>query len=575
MLKATLAVPFIPAPYEDEILGSWLARIKFFNGLGAWNSLLEVSGFKNTAEGALFDKLDYSEPLNNLLSHLGITYEIALRNLTTLPYWMIFSITSEENFINGTKNLPLPRNSLGKPIKSIRLLGSEKTRFESVRPRYCPECVESDVSAHGEAYWHRSHQLPNVYFCHKHYIQLRVSCYACGQIPSGRTGGLVPRLNPICRCGANRNKNTSSQMATSKLRKLIDISVQALHSSLIACERGRLVQYLKEKANIEGRYLMDFLSSHFDESLFVGHSDVTKRPQSDAVRKVVFRSQFYHATAPEFCALIAALDLKIVDTLVAARDNIISVKDSPKKPVQRKNLTIPKARKIFLDCPSKCHDGTFIYWFLMLHDKCWIEPYLPSPKPIPPLQLDRHIISRHFRLTNRTKADKNKIMLWPEGIRASLRDGDWLKSIFAHKVRPSSHSKRPCELKTARLYLLKCALDTIQKEKGRPTSISKRSVASAAGLSYEVAVALIKEHPSLASSIKEAQRDRKRRLLLWGARQLRLEGHPLSGRSIAHRAGVRDGHLLVEVIQEIMESMGQYTPLARREVRVHLAQSVD
>jgi hypothetical protein len=39
--------------------------------------------------------------------------------------------------------------------------------------RFCPVCSASEVDAYGEAYWHRSHNLPAVRVCHQHGCALR------------------------------------------------------------------------------------------------------------------------------------------------------------------------------------------------------------------------------------------------------------------------------------------------------------------------------------------------------------------------------------------------------------------
>lgn len=42
----------------------------------------------------------------------------------------------------------------------IRLINNES--------RFCPSCVEQDQQEHDVAYWHRTHQLPGIYWCPEH-----------------------------------------------------------------------------------------------------------------------------------------------------------------------------------------------------------------------------------------------------------------------------------------------------------------------------------------------------------------------------------------------------------------------
>jgi uncharacterized C2H2 Zn-finger protein len=41
--------------------------------------------------------------------------------------------------------------------------------------RYCPDCTREDISIYGEAYWHRTHQLPGMVYCTKHFVRLEDS----------------------------------------------------------------------------------------------------------------------------------------------------------------------------------------------------------------------------------------------------------------------------------------------------------------------------------------------------------------------------------------------------------------
>jgi hypothetical protein len=41
--------------------------------------------------------------------------------------------------------------------------------------KFCPECNDEDLSAYGEMYWHRLHQIPGVFVCVKHKVLLQDS----------------------------------------------------------------------------------------------------------------------------------------------------------------------------------------------------------------------------------------------------------------------------------------------------------------------------------------------------------------------------------------------------------------
>lgn len=79
-------LPFIPAPYEDEVLGSWLARLEILNGQGAWRETLNQSGYIITAQFSLFDLFDYTERADKLFHSVGLDYNTALSKLSTFSF---------------------------------------------------------------------------------------------------------------------------------------------------------------------------------------------------------------------------------------------------------------------------------------------------------------------------------------------------------------------------------------------------------------------------------------------------------------------------------------------------------
>lgn len=99
-----LNLPYVPQPYTDEILGSWLARAALLNGRGAWRSLLEESGFGRRIEKPIFDMPDYEPKVERLLNHLGCSYEYALLNLSTYQFWASFE-RSGTQYVRGTSNV--------------------------------------------------------------------------------------------------------------------------------------------------------------------------------------------------------------------------------------------------------------------------------------------------------------------------------------------------------------------------------------------------------------------------------------------------------------------------------------
>lgn len=76
--------------------------------------------------------------------------------------------------------LPLHRTV---SAKDYEISHGDQSRFDLIErfglrcwrrtaPQYCTECIREDISRKCFSYWHRSHQLPGIFWCFKHKIQL-------------------------------------------------------------------------------------------------------------------------------------------------------------------------------------------------------------------------------------------------------------------------------------------------------------------------------------------------------------------------------------------------------------------
>jgi hypothetical protein len=144
----------------------------------------------------------YDERIYQLLRALGISYEKAMIELTTLPYWLAFdSFSLKSGMLPGTKHTPRLRSPRGGATLGLSRRGIASSNGQSVSFRYCPKCLGRDHTTNGEPYWHRAHQLPNVFFCHYHNCALGTACPECGLGVSPKLKRLIS-LPPLrCQCG--------------------------------------------------------------------------------------------------------------------------------------------------------------------------------------------------------------------------------------------------------------------------------------------------------------------------------------------------------------------------------------
>jgi hypothetical protein len=74
----------------------------------------------------------------------------------------------------------------GIPATEFDRVGAFKSRRSwSKYLKYCPLCVTEDIATFGETYWHRQHQLSEIFYCTKHQIRLVDSSITIKRVTTG------------------------------------------------------------------------------------------------------------------------------------------------------------------------------------------------------------------------------------------------------------------------------------------------------------------------------------------------------------------------------------------------------
>lgn len=152
---------FFPPLFHDELLYSGFARYHQRSGnRNCKDTLNEL--FNNPTSSAISDfpgglgilceKMNPSQyqPINLISSH------------TLLPYYLPFINEDQKNKII---NQMIEGNSSSIAV-SLGLAATKIT--ETNYFRFCASCYNEEIELYGEAYWHRTHQLPGVFICPKH-----------------------------------------------------------------------------------------------------------------------------------------------------------------------------------------------------------------------------------------------------------------------------------------------------------------------------------------------------------------------------------------------------------------------
>jgi hypothetical protein len=155
-----LLVYGFPTPYPDELLYSVFARYQVRSGnLSPKVTLGELFG-----QRTITSVWDLPSNLTTLLSRLEISLDLNQLVLkhTMFPYYAPFLLPRQEMKVKQSmygKEGSLIHTRIGVTASVVKY----KTNFW-----VCSSCVEEDINAYGETYWHRSHQAPGVLFCPIH-----------------------------------------------------------------------------------------------------------------------------------------------------------------------------------------------------------------------------------------------------------------------------------------------------------------------------------------------------------------------------------------------------------------------
>lgn len=154
---------YFPNLYPDELLYSWFARYHDHSGnISSKQTMKEIFG--NISSVAVVDFPNNLGDFYKNISHFNPpNINDLVSNHTLYNYYTAFqSDVMKSRAFNYITNG-------GKPGAIHMFLGIAASTIENWHYlRFCPSCVQQDREQYGEAYWHVSHQLPKVFYCHLH-----------------------------------------------------------------------------------------------------------------------------------------------------------------------------------------------------------------------------------------------------------------------------------------------------------------------------------------------------------------------------------------------------------------------
>lgn len=154
---------YFPNLYPDELLYSWFARYHDHSGnTSSKQTMKELFG--NMSSVAVADFPNNLEAFYKNISHFNPpNINDLVTNHTLYNYYTAF-----QSDVMKTRAFNYITNG-GKPGAIHMFLGIAASTMKNWHYlRLCPICIQQDREKYGEAYWHMSHQLPKVFYCHLH-----------------------------------------------------------------------------------------------------------------------------------------------------------------------------------------------------------------------------------------------------------------------------------------------------------------------------------------------------------------------------------------------------------------------
>ncbi|WP_404459452.1 TnsD family Tn7-like transposition protein [Oceanobacillus kapialis] len=264
--------------YKDELLYSVIARYHIRSGNKSYKrTLMDLFG-----KDSIVAIVDLPGSLKELCLNIGDQYLPGqLLNENTLwPYYRPF-LTK----VLATKLECKMLDSTVDPVQVSAGLMAGGISFPKYL-RYCSFCYVEDENKFGEPYWHRSHQLPGVFLCHIHGVNLtnsnilyksefsRQRFFALSEVRVQVENDKTPSFN-------NEIKMFLSEQSSKLLNSVIPpVGLETIREMYIAllCERG----FTSKSSRIQFKDLIPNFSNCFGVSLLEELESVVDNTLTDS-----------------------------------------------------------------------------------------------------------------------------------------------------------------------------------------------------------------------------------------------------------------------------------------------------
>lgn len=525
-------------------------------------SLLDRSGAGDTSIRMQFDLFDHSPFIDKFLEGVGKTYEQAVLEMTTLPFWLTFrgGVTDR---MPGTDSLWMPMSAMhsGRSVKELSEMGKHVT--SATERWHCAECIAEDISEGRLPYWRREHQLLTSFFCVKHEAPLRSSCPQCGAMTGASSHWGWGMLTSICACGADRRIEPNESVVIPELyRRLHKLGSDTLHAKI---------------PQISWRDMQNMAVTvvrHHNPAWYSSHMQVLRDAfEGIAVRTSIFKlrpegafRQVHIATDTGASALRSPMLLALLDlTLDGAFERFAGILKKREQLLSKRSGTedaeILAAREEFVLRREKALSGYFqmrSYWYLRIWDPDWLQSYFGKElTPIPTIEQDRRTVRRRIRENDPSFGPFSVVMY-----RLMVRDTELyheMRACLKREPIPMQRHKNFAVIQAERESRLAMALDRVWNDEGMPQLITYQELGRLVGLSGGQAMRVILQSPKLSkifSEHKDTFLERKIRWLVADEYEKRKAlGKKVTAKAIGKRSGVRDKSRIVALLHHLIAAL--------------------
>lgn len=512
----------------------------------------------------MFAGVNYSSQVAALFRILETTYEEVLFSLTLLPFWLTFDAQYIRiRAIPGTRDVP----ALWRRSSLARLMF--KPRFEPRvhLARWCPICIVEDIRQVGEPYWHRSHQLPNVFACLLHGCALQVCCLKCGATLEAHAKALVLLPRVKCSCGHMVTRDIRKVDMSPQYQRLLTISCESLKTHNIVWDYRQVRQYVRTVLGEHGvssdRQYVSVMSQAY--GAIVKGQRLVVPITSTCSFPLIFRSFESGLAAPECAAVLAALNIQLksaIQSFPAVKIPCEVGRGVRSKKARR--LTVQSARKdlrAFQLHQPGCSPATLgkQYWLLRFKDPKWLQSQfgIKVLVRIPSKLRDRREIASIIKSSS-IPLDKRYVLTQRACFaRAFVRDKDWLEAQIQWLKAERKRASKSIALQrwSDRARRLESALKSILRNEDRPRRINAGMLAARAALTLHQAAEVIRRTQRVRRLLQEANRGKVRRQIHWAVREMIARGLKLTHSGISKFSGLPTTTEVIQLMEQAISKV--------------------